>query len=150
MGKQINFAHSGQTHAPAKAAFDALADAPAWAKWGKPVVLQAKFSKTASPDPRGVGSVRAVGAPPVIVKEETTIYEPDREFGYKLVSPAPVREYRGHVTLTPRSDGGTDIHWQGSFEEIIPGSGALIGFAFDRLVGTFLRKLITYLDQQHA
>jgi hypothetical protein len=147
MGERFTFENSGHTQATAKAAFDALADAPEWAKWGKPIVAKAKFAKTASPDPRGVGAVRAVGgAEPFLLKEETTVYEPDTEFGYRLVSPGPMRDYHARVSFKPNADGGTDIRWRGEFDERVPLTGPVIRFALDKLIGTFLTKLIRYLD----
>ena len=147
MGQKFTFEHSGHTRATAQDAFTALADAPEWAKWGKPIIATSKFVKPASPDPHGVGAVRGSGAvEPFLLKEETTVYEPGSQFGYKLISPSPMRNYGGLVTFTTNPNGGTDILWRVEFEELIPRSGAVLRAGLGKMIGTFLNKLIRYLD----
>lgn len=148
MADLFTFECAGHTRANAGPAFDAVANAEDWAKWGKPIVLEAKFARTGTPDPRGIGAVRAMGGRPIFVKEEIIEFDPSHTIGYTLRTPAPLKDYRGHVTFT-QTDSGTDIVWQGRFEELIPGSGPLLRKGLQRLIGFLLRQLVRHLDQ-HA
>ncbi|WP_051898138.1 SRPBCC family protein [Sciscionella sediminilitoris] len=150
MADLFSFEFTAHTKASQQAAFDAVANAEDWTKWGKPVVRATKLTRTGSPDERGVGAVRAMGAfpgGPLPIKERITAFEPHRRIGYTLATPAPMRNYAGELTFT-ESDGGTDVRWQIQFEELIPASGPLIRAAFRQLIGTFHGKLIRYLDEQ--
>lgn len=149
MADLFTFEFTGHTRASAQRAFDAVANAWEWAEWGKPVVRAAKLTRTGSGDERGVGAVRSVsGLPvgPLPIKEQTTVFEPGERYAYRLLTPAPLRDYNAELRFTPTSD-GTDIRWSGSFEELVPGTGPLVRAGFRKLIGAFHGKLLRYLDQ---
>ena len=50
-------------------------------------------------DPNGVGQIRAIKTWAGIVREEVTEFEPEHRIGYKLLSGAPVSDYRGTIAL---------------------------------------------------
>ena len=47
----------------------------------------------------GVGTVRRVGGPGVVIREEITEYDPLRRLSYRAVSGIPFRNYTGEVLL---------------------------------------------------
>jgi hypothetical protein len=74
-----------------------------------------------SPDPHGVGAVRAlhlIGPP---IREQVTGFEPPRRLTYRLLSGLPVRDYTGEVLLEP-TGAGTRIRWTIMFTPAIPGA----------------------------
>ncbi|MGQ0839694.1 SRPBCC family protein [Actinokineospora sp.] len=71
--------------------------------------------------PREVAHGRA--RKPFLLREETLEYEQDRRHVHALRSPAPIKDYRGEITLVPREAGGTDLTWRCRFVERVPGTG---------------------------
>ena len=74
-----------------------------------------------SPEPNGVGAVRAlhlVGPP---IREEVTAFEPERRLGYRALSGIPARDYTGEVVLEPTPE-GTRFQWTISFKPALPGA----------------------------
>jgi hypothetical protein len=93
----------------------------------------------------GVGALRRFGVGPAGSREEVVAWEPPHHLGYVVVSGLPVRHYRSDVEL--RADGGgTVVVWQGSFDEIVPGTGALIRMILRRMVGGFARRVGRYAE----
>src|ERR1700709_293091 len=84
-----------------------------------------------SPEPNGVGAVRAlhlVGPP---IREEVTAFEPERRLGYRALSGIPARDYNGEVVLEPTPE-GTRFQWTISFKPALPGAQFPIAAAIGR------------------
>jgi hypothetical protein len=73
--------------------------------------------------------------------ERITEHVPGRRLAYVVDSPAPYRDYRSTVDLTPTDDGGTRIVWQSTFEPVVPGTGPLLRWFLKAVVGSFARNL---------
>lgn len=116
---------------------------PLWSTWARPLVWQASWEREGTPAPAGVGAVRRLGLWPLLVRERTTEYEPDRRHVYTFAGPPrPARNYRAEVLCTPNATGGTDLRWQGSFTEAIPGTGPLVRIALRSAISFFADRLI--------
>jgi hypothetical protein len=104
---------------PPSVVWDVLADHPGMTRWTplRRVVMEAG----GSPEPHGVGAVRAlhlIGPP---IREEVTGFEAPRRLTYRLLSGLPVRDYTGEVALEP-TGAGTRIRWTIAFTPAIPGA----------------------------
>jgi len=115
-------------------------DAVTWSDWAKPLIIVARWDRWAEPK-GGVGAIRAVGAWPLLMREETLEYEQDRRHVYTFAEPAVVRDYRGEVLFEPEGS-GTRLIWRGSFQEKIPGSGPLVRVALAGAIKFLSAKLV--------
>ncbi|MHB8466110.1 MAG: SRPBCC family protein [Acidimicrobiales bacterium] len=131
-----------------KTVFDLLADIPAWAAWGKPLVPRSIRERDGAPDPNGVGAVRKAGGLGIWVREEIVEYIPPVRLAYILVSGMPVRRYRSIVELEADPAGGTAIRWRSHFEPKIPGTGPLFRVLIKTEVGALARRLATRAGQR--
>jgi hypothetical protein len=99
-----------------------------------------------APDPEGVGALRAFGLGPAGgSKEEVVAFDPPRHLGYVAVSGLPVRRYRADVDLEA-DGGGTAVTWRGSFDELVPGTGALLRVILKKMTGGFAVRVCRYAD----
>lgn len=144
------------TPASPDAVYRLLADAPSWAVWAGPLITRAAWE--VEPGPGGVGGIRRLGRPPVMVREEIVAAEPSRVHGYRLLSGQPVRSYGVEVRITalgepPRQAAGvlppgppgrgatTRIEWTGTVEVLVPGTGWLMERLLRRMLRGFARRL---------
>jgi uncharacterized protein YndB with AHSA1/START domain len=123
--------------------FALLADATAWPRWAGPMIGHGSWEREGEPGPGGIGAVRKLGRWPVYSREEIVAYEPPTHVGYTISKGQPVRNYRADVTFTAESD-GTRIEWRGTFDPVIPGTGALLTAFFRRLITRFASGLAAH------
>jgi len=98
-----------------------------------------------SPDPDGVGALRRFALGPGGSSEEVVEWDPPHHLGYVAVRGLPVRHYRADVDL--RSDGGgTTVTWRGSFDEIVPGTGAVLRLILGRMTRGFAVRVARYAE----
>ena len=76
-----------------------LTDTTAWPRYGP--VRSVEIERPGNTDPNGVGQIRAIGTWAGTVREEVTEFQPEHRIGYKLLSGAPVSDYRGTIVLEP-------------------------------------------------
>ncbi|MBU3701395.1 MAG: SRPBCC family protein [Acidimicrobiia bacterium] len=107
--------------APVDVVFAVLADAPGWSRWNRSIA-RASWEVQGDPAPGGVGAVRALGAAKgPLSRERIVAFDPPRHLAYVIDSgPMPVRGYRADIRLGPAPDGGTTIHWVGSWSTRVP------------------------------
>ena len=104
---------------PTERVWELVADHPGMVRWTP--LRRVVMESGGSPDPNGVGAVRAlhlVGPP---IREEVTAFEPTRRLAYRLLSGLPVRDYTGEILLEPTGT-GTRISWTIRFSPAIPGA----------------------------
>jgi hypothetical protein len=137
-GRTFSFEVTALSGAPAATLFDLVADGGRWSRWAG---IASSWERRGEPPPGGIGAIRRLGRPPIVVREETIAYEQDRLHGYTMLTRAPLRDYRAEVAFEPRDD-GTHVAWRGTFTELVPGTGAPIEWVMKRLFGTLLRRLV--------
>ncbi|MGW7532150.1 SRPBCC family protein [Amycolatopsis sp. NPDC054798] len=137
-GRRYSFEVNRVSTAPPSALFRLESDGTLWSTWARPLVWQSRW---AVPGDGGVGAVREVGLWPVLLREKTLEYVPDRRHVYTFDGPGPVHDYRAEVAFTPNADGGTDLRWTGSFAERIPGTGPVALAALRGVIGFLATRL---------
>ncbi len=122
---RLSFEINRISSAPPEKLFALETDGANWPRWSKPVLMQSSWDRQGYPEPGGLGAIRKVGLWPLFLREETIEYEQDRRHVYRFTGPfQPVRDYTAEVTFTPTRDGGTYLHWTGSFKRSpLPGAG---------------------------
>lgn len=94
-----------EVRAPREVVFAVLTDHEGYTKL---TPLHWTLERTGSPQPNGVGAVRAIRPTrraPFAIREEVTEYEEPTRFAYKVISGAPVRSHVGTVLLTETPTG---------------------------------------------
>ena len=113
--------------APRDVVWDVMTDHQRYGRWGSARTMT--MEQTGSPDPNGVGAVRAFHAGPVKVREKVLEYERPTRMAYTVFSGMPVRDHRSEMRLD-EDDGVTVLTWTSTFRPRIP----LTGGALSRLM----------------
>ena len=103
---------------PPEVVWEVLADHRGMPGWTP--VRRAELEREGDPAPNGVGAIRVLHAVGPPLREEVTVFEPSRRLDYRMLSGAPVRNYRGKVVLTP-VDAETEVIWSVSLTPRLPG-----------------------------
>lgn len=148
-GRRFSFAATAHTTADAATLFRLESDGGRWAEWAGPFAPRSSWERQGDPAPGGLGAIRRLGLWPVVVREETVAYEPDRLHGYALRTSGPLRDYRAEVTFAPDGDGGTTIVWRGGFTELVPGTGPLVERLMLWVLRSLLRRLVAAAERAH-
>lgn len=149
-GRTFSFQLRRTSTAPPATLFRMETDGPSWAKWGRPLIVQASWEREGDPPPAGVGAIRKVGLWPVLMREETLEIEQDRRHVYTFAGAAPVRDYRAEVLFTPSASGGTELVWSGSFTERVRGTGPAARAALRGALVLLSRRLVTAAERETA
>lgn len=104
---------------PPSVVWGVVADHAGMSRWTP--VRRVEMEAGGSPDPNGVGAVRALHLAGPPIREQVTDFEPERRMAYRLLSGLPARDYTGEVALEP-TGGGTRINWTIRFTPTIPGA----------------------------
>ena len=132
--------------APPEKVFEVLADGAGWSRWAGPMIVRSWWEREGTPQPGGVGAIRALGMKHVGSREEIVAYDPPRHLAYTILSGLPVRDYRADVRLEP--DGaGTRIVWGGTFVPKVPGTGGMLRLFLLTTIGSFSRRLAKYAER---
>jgi uncharacterized protein YndB with AHSA1/START domain len=94
--------------APPEIVWDVLTDHRRYSEFGR--ARRVELEREGSPDPNGLGAIRAIVAVGPPIREEVIAFEPVTRFAYKLLSGLPVKDHVGTVTLEP-APGGTRMHY---------------------------------------
>ena len=124
------------------AVFAVLADGAGWSRWAGPLVRYSAWEGGGPEPPGAVGSVRLLGTRAFHSREEIVESRPPDVLAYAVRSGWPVRNYRAEVRLEP--DGaGTQIVWTGTFDPLLPGTGAVVLALTRPMIAGFARRLAT-------
>lgn len=140
--RRFTFTVTARSRADTATLFRLASDGGRWSRWAGPLAPRSSWERQGDPPPGGIGAVRRLGLWPVVVREETVAYEQDRLHGYALRTRAPVRGYRAEVTFEPTGDGGTTVVWQGTFTELVPGTGPIAERVMRAIVRSLARRLV--------
>ncbi|RBM23201.1 MxaD family protein [Prauserella sp. PE36] len=149
VGKTFTFEVRRTSTAAPETLFALETDGERWSSWARPLVLQSSWARHGEHAPGGVGAVRRVGLWPVLLGEQTVVYEPHRRHVYTFADgSAPVRDYRAEVLFTPNDAGGTDLTWRGSFTERVPGTGLPLRTVLHAAVRFLATRLIAAAERE--
>lgn len=131
---------SARSAAAPEAVFAVLADGAGWSRWAGPLVRYSEWAPGGPEPAGGVGSVRLLGTRAFHSREEIVESRPPELLAYAVRSGWPVKDYRAEVRLEP--DGaGTRITWSGSFDALVPGTGAVVLALTRPMIAGFARRL---------
>ncbi|HEY2062731.1 SRPBCC family protein [Amycolatopsis sp. NBC_01480] len=141
-GRRFSFEVNRVSKAPPAALFRLESDGSLWSTWARPLIVQSRWVSLGADGTGGVGAIRELGLWPLLVREETLEYELDRRHVYTLAGPAPFKDYRAEVLLTPNAAGGTDLRWTGAFTESLAGTGPIARATLNGLIGMLATQLV--------
>lgn len=126
MGRIYRYTDVRRVAAEQAVVWDVISNHERMSEWtpSRKVVLEA----VGSPDPNGVGAIRALHVFGPVIRERITWFEPPRVLRYSLVSGLPFRDYTGEITIEP-ADTGSVITTEISFRTIVPGTQVLVAIA---------------------
>ncbi|GAA2796291.1 SRPBCC family protein [Crossiella cryophila] len=111
-----NYKATATSTAPPAVVWRLLLDARTWPAWSTVDSLVPERSSGLDPDGRDpVGSVRAFRAGRVVTGERLTWLVEERQLSYVDAFNWALRDYRAVVDLAPTAEGGTAIHWHGTY-----------------------------------
>ena len=133
---------TARSAAAPEAVFALLADGAGWSRWAGPLVRYSAWAPGSAEPAGGVGSVRLLGTRALHSREEIVESRPPELLAYAVRAGWPVKDYRAEVRL--ETDGpGTLITWSGSFDALVPGTGALVLALTRPMIAGFARRLAT-------
>ena len=109
--------------ASAEVVFEIMSDHARYVDWT--AARRVSIDVEGVPAPNGLGAVRIFHTGLVKTVERVVVYEPPHRLVYVLDKGLPIRGYRAEMVLRP-TDSGVELDWSGSFEPIVPGTGALL------------------------
>lgn len=136
----VEIVAEAESAAPPERVFALVAAGDRWQEWAGPMVPRSRWQVPGDPE-GGVGAVRRLGIGPLVSLERVTEHEAPRRLSYVVDSPAPYRDYRSTVELTPTAGGGTRIVWRSTFEPVVPGTGRALRWFLGATVRGFARNL---------
>lgn len=143
----VSITHVSELEAPTSTIWGLLTDTTAWPRYA-PAVRSVVIERPGREDVNGLGQIRAIRTRAGTVREEVTDFVPERRMGYTLLSGAPVRNYRGVITLEP-SGRLTRYVWEIQFDAnwyLTP----LMALVAKRIVRTTMRGFARELRQIQA
>jgi uncharacterized protein YndB with AHSA1/START domain len=118
-----------------------------WTDWAG--LGRVYLTREGSPEPNGVGAVRAFSSTPGL-REEVTAFEPPSLMEYRVIQgPVPMRDHHGEVRFTPEGS-GTRLTWRVTFLSTVPGLGWLLERGLTLLFRRMLASLARDLDRRSA
>jgi hypothetical protein len=136
---------TGPTAASPAHVFDLASDSSSYPIWS--LIDSFELVRPGRLAENDVGQVRIFRTGFLKLVEEVVELRPLRRVGYVMHSGLPFRDYRANIDLTPRADGGTEIHWHATFRPRLPGTGwlcrAFIQSVFARMVSDLAKAAET-------
>lgn len=124
-------------HAPADRAFAVLTEHEAMWRW-TPGVKRVELDPEGAPDRNGLGAVRKIHMPGMVLAEEVVGWLPPHWYEYRVVGGGPIRDHLGRVEVTPEGDDRCTVRWRIEFRGALPGLGLITRLA----LGTAIRKML--------
>ena len=93
-------------------------------------------------NPNGVGSVRRIPlAGPLALEETVTGFESGSLIEYTITSKSPVKNHLGRIRFTDTADGGTEVHYRITFDDIVPLTGKPIQSALEKGIRKGIKRV---------
>ncbi|MGI9284184.1 MAG: SRPBCC family protein [Pseudomonadales bacterium] len=122
--------------------WEAITDHASLGDWS---VFSSRLLREGEGDSNGKGAVRELKGLGLKFTEEVTDWQPVKRYTYRLTGGAPIKEHRGDVLLSPKSD-GTKVRWAIRFKSKIPGAGKLTALVLQLIFGKALQRLKQQLE----
>jgi uncharacterized protein YndB with AHSA1/START domain len=148
MSKLQEISARATSSAPPEAVWRLLADVNTWSEWAD--FDHAEVERPADDGGQGPGAVRRFRLGRRTTRERVIAADEPTRFSYELISGLPIRDYNADVTLIPRGDGGTEIHWDSRFHGRFPVPGGLMRHALGRFVQATATNLARAAEREHA
>ncbi len=139
-----SFSSTVRSAAPVEVVWPLIGEAARWKEWSW--MTRTFLLRPGAPAPDGVGALRRFGLGPGGSTEEVVVWDPPHHLGYIAVRGLPVRRYRADVDLRPDA-GGTAVTWRGSFDALVPGTGALLRVVLARMTEGFAVRVSRYAER---
>lgn len=112
----LNYDATATTTASPAVVWRLLVDARTWPAWATVDGLVTERSSGLDPNGRdSVGAVRAFRTGRTVTGDRLTGLDEEKQLAYEDAFNWAIHNYRAVVDLTPTSDGGTVIHWHGTY-----------------------------------
>ena len=90
----------------------------------------------------GVGSVRRIGAGPVVIEETVTALVENESIDYRITRGGfPLRNHRGRIEFAEAAGGGSRVQWTIEFDSALPLAGSVLGFVLKQAISKGLERL---------
>ena len=135
--------------APRETVWTVVSEAAGWKNWAG--VIRSSLEREGDPPPDGVGAIRHLGLGFLGSREEVVEWESPSHLGYVILSGMlPVRNYRADVFLEQTGPATTLIRWSGTFDPVVPGTGALMRSVLHAIISRFAKRAARYAKRQVA
>ncbi|MYS78807.1 SRPBCC family protein [Embleya scabrispora] len=134
------------TTASPAAVWRLLVDARTWPVWSAVDSLDTERSSGLDPNGRDpVGAIRAFRTGRTVTGERLTGLDEEKQLTYADAFNWAIHDYRAIVDLTPAPDGGTVIHWHGTYN-----ARWGMGWLMDRTMRDVMRRMADGLASHAA
>lgn len=131
--------------APPERVFATLTDHVAF---GRALGEDIRVERQGEPPPNGLGSVRAIHARGLTIREEVVRFEPPRAMDYTVVSGAPFERHLGELRILPDGTGSRlDYHIRFTWPWWLGGAlvGGLLARSLERQLAAGLARIAAEL-----
>ncbi len=115
--------------APAERAFAVLSEHESMWRW-TPGVKHVELDPPGREHRNGLGAVRRIHAPGMVLREEVVGWLPPHWYEYRVVGGAPIRDHLGRIEVTPVGEDRCNVRWRIEFRSRVPGLGLAIKLGF--------------------
>jgi hypothetical protein len=138
---------TARSKAPVTVIWALLLDAATWPVWSCVDSLVRERSVGLDPDGHdSVGAVRAFRGGRTVTGERITTLEHERRLSYEDAFNPIMRDYQADIEIEPASDGGTSIHWHGTYSTRW-GMGWLMGPYLQRYMQRMANGLASHAEK---
>nr|WP_042185309.1 SRPBCC family protein [Kibdelosporangium sp. MJ126-NF4]CEL16692.1 hypothetical protein [Kibdelosporangium sp. MJ126-NF4]CTQ88957.1 hypothetical protein [Kibdelosporangium sp. MJ126-NF4] len=112
----LNYDVTATSTAPPTVVWSLLVDARTWPAWS--AVDELVIERSSGLDPQGrdpVGAVRAFRTGRTVTGERLTGLTEEKQLTYEDAFNKAIHDYKAVIDLTPTPNGGTAIHWHGTY-----------------------------------
>ena len=142
---------SANSSASPRTVYSLLVNGASWPSWTQIDSFQLEQTSSYNPpEPRataqGVGAIRVFRTGLYRSREKILGLVLNRQMTYTILPGSMLRDYHATIDLTPTHDGGTDVHWSGSFRTSIPGFTWLMQLYLNRLMQSIVEGLARHAE----
>lgn len=103
-----------------------------------PGVKRVELDPEGTPDRNGMGAVRNIHMPGMVLREEVVGWLAPQWYEYRVLGGGPVRDHLGRVEVTPQGEDACTVRWRIEFRGALPG----LGLAVKLPLGVAINKML--------